>query len=162
MPGRKLKLNESIIKIIYEAIRKGLQKKQACMLAGISEETFYRWIKKAESLLDNEKLDKKEALLCLLYESIKKAESELEQRALEVIIKTAEGTQAPRVYIKEVDGIEVEKKIITYQPNWQAAMTLLERRFPNRYSRTTKDHKDESRPPSTLELALLKIASARS
>ena len=69
-----MKYCPEIVKEIADNIRNGRLQKDAAILANITEETFYQWMKKAE-----------------FSESIKKAQSEFKKQ-LEIRIQKAAGT----------------------------------------------------------------------
>lgn len=93
--GAKGKFEQERLDIIYKAVSQGMTIKSACSLAGITQTTFYDWV------------TNKPEFTAL----IKKAESEMKERALKVINQAAQNGQ------------------------WQAAAWLLERREPNEYGR---------------------------
>jgi hypothetical protein len=43
MPGRKSKYTPELIKVLLDAVGTGMTDGDACLIAGISEETFYAW-----------------------------------------------------------------------------------------------------------------------
>jgi len=43
--GASCKLNNNLKTIIYAAVKRGLSYKDTCMLAGISESSFYNWLR---------------------------------------------------------------------------------------------------------------------
>jgi len=80
----------------------------ACALVGISEQTYYEWLRKG----GEGKQPYGEFL-----ESVKKAEAKAEELAVGTVIRV---------------GLDPEN------PNWQAAMTYLERRYPERWGRRNR------------------------
>ena len=61
MAGRKLLLDTALIDSIANWLKLGYYQEDAAIMAGISESTFYKWMKKANEL---DQLDD-----CLLYTS---------------------------------------------------------------------------------------------
>lgn len=77
------KLTEKMIERIAEAIRRGCYVETAVALAGLSKQSFYRWLKQAES-------DEATELAQKLSDAVKKAMAEAETRDLAVIDKAAQ------------------------------------------------------------------------
>ena len=106
MPGNG-KIDPDIIAEITKVIRAGNYAQVAAQYVGISESTFYRWMERGEK--DPDRLDKG-GLYRELWESVKKAETQSEVRAVAII----------------QDHMKL---------NWAAAMTYLERKHPRRWGR---------------------------
>lgn len=78
------KFNEEIVKEICGYLRAGNTQKDSALLSGITEKTFYEWMKKSE-----------------FSEPIKKAEQECKARNIAIIQKAAEKTwQAAAWYLE--------------------------------------------------------------
>lgn len=77
------KLTEELIDTVAKSIRMGSYVETAVALAGISKDTFYRWLRQAESE------DAKEITI-KLSDAVKKAMAESEQRDLDVIDRAAQ------------------------------------------------------------------------
>jgi transposase len=112
----KPKLNEEMIAKLCKPIAEGNYFVVACRLAGISEQSFYSWLKQAEADIKAGV----ESRFTELYESVKRAESEAEAKMIQVVISNA-----------------VESK------NWVSAMTFLERRHPERWGRKDRIQVDK-------------------
>jgi len=127
----KEKLNLQSALIILEAIRNGLPVKRTCALVNIAPPTLGIWLRKGQR---NESEKYK-----WFYEQCLKAEADCENNALKVVQQAIEGGLATikekRIYNKKgkLQRKEVNKTI--NPPNWTAAMTLLERRYPDRWGR---------------------------
>lgn len=80
------KLNDNIIKEICEKIIKGADKKTAAETSGISERTFYRWVKQGETA--------KTGKYCQFCQAIKKAEAELKQKHEQKILSAKSWTSS--------------------------------------------------------------------
>lgn len=105
--GRKLKLNEELIKQITSLIEIGVYNKVACQSVGIDESTFYIWMRKGEQSIAENKHD----IYRRFYEEVKKAESKSMVRHLTNIVKASQ------------------------EGNWQASAWILERRYPELWGR---------------------------
>ncbi|WP_413612914.1 hypothetical protein [Bdellovibrio sp. HCB-110] len=76
-------LSNELIETIAQAIRVGSYVETAVALAGVSKDSFYRWLRQAESDDANEMTVK-------LSDAVKKALAESEKRDLDVIDKAAQ------------------------------------------------------------------------
>jgi len=106
MPRRDI-LNDDLILVMAECVRKNMTYKLAAQYAEVDERTFYRWRMKGEEDIENN-IDTVYSRLCL---ALKKAEGDAAQELLE-LVKAA------------------GQKINT----WTAAAWLLERRHREGYS----------------------------
>ena len=113
--GRPVTLTRQKIGSLSQHMRAGNFAVTACALEGIAESTFYFWLEQAERAVK----EGRTSLYVELLESIKKASAEAESRN----VKTA---QEGRV-------------------GWQANMTWLERRFPDRWGHQSKLSMEEAR-----------------
>jgi hypothetical protein len=111
--GRPSKLTPELIAKLSNYIAKGNYAITACKCCGISEHTFYDYVKLGEADLENGV----ESLYAQFLQSIKSAEAEAEASLASMIKETA-----------------LEKR------EWLPAMTFLERRHPERWGR--KDRLD--------------------
>jgi len=100
----KTKLTPELQKNLIKYIQAGSYVVVACKAVGISEVTFYDWIKRGEA---------GEELYLKFLKSIKKAIAKTEIKNI-AIVQVAAGK------------------------NWQAAMTWLERKYPQRWARRDK------------------------
>lgn len=75
--GRPTKYNDETILIIYKALREGMSRRDACIAAGISEDTFANWLRDKSYFSEN---------------IVKKAEYELKHRNIQIIQKAARVT----------------------------------------------------------------------
>jgi len=125
------KLNMRTALIILEALRNGLPIKRTCALVDISPPTLGNWLRRGQRN-ESEKYR-------WFYEQCLKAEVDCENNALKVVQQAIEGgletIKEKRIYNKKgkLQRKEVNKTI--NPPNWTAAMTLLERRYPDRWGR---------------------------
>jgi transposase len=118
--GRPSKLTEDRQETICEALRKGVSIEGACQLAGIGESTFYSWRSRGEEEKErvreghhNCQVRKEEQPYVDFLEETTRAIGESEEYLVEKIYEAAPET-----------------------PN--AALRLLERRFPERWSKKQK------------------------
>ena len=109
MAGRKTKLTRKLIAEAVEGIEKGHYAKTVCQALGISENTYYTWLKKGEEQIENDE----RGVFREFYESVKKAQAEGEQELLQIIRDTA-------------------------ARNWTAAAWMLERMHPEKYGKREK------------------------
>ena len=107
--GRKLKLTEELISKLYKIIEAGNYAIHACQAVGISNTSYYDWLKQGE--LDSS--NSEETIFSSFFDAIKQAEGKAIVFHMDCIHKAGgEG-------------------------NWQASMTWLERRFPDLFGRRT-------------------------
>jgi len=102
--GRKTKLTPELIERICEFIVKGNYISTACKTVGISESTYYGWLKRAE--------EGDTGIFVQFAKAAKQAEAQAEAELLAIVREAA-----------------------TTDKNWLAAMTFLERRYPERWGR---------------------------
>lgn len=118
------KFGPETCKEIIEGIKQGYPQKTAAALAGVSESTFYDWLKRGEDA-------KRKTKYSEFLESVKKAREHSKAHHLGVIRKAGEGDDKNR-------------------PQWQASAWYLERMFPDEFGRTQRvdmraDVKSESK-----------------
>ncbi len=111
--GRKGKLNKAMQEKLSAKITNGNTYKNACLLCGIGETTFYEWMAKGQQGQDEGKKNK----YTEFAEIIKKAMAEAENRNLLIIQKVAQEER-----------------------EWQAAAWFLERRNPEAWGRKQALH----------------------
>lgn len=75
--GRRAELSDAKLKIICDALRLGMGKRESAELAGISERQFYTWIRKGER--------EEKPIYCKFNQNVKKALAEFENEALKGI-----------------------------------------------------------------------------
>ncbi len=104
----KRKYTPELHELIVDAMRKGNYLVTACRLAGITRDTYYDWLALGRD--DPEQYPE----YVKLAEDVENAKAESEAELLEVVRETA----------------------LSGAPNtWQAAMTILERRHPEKFGR---------------------------
>jgi len=103
--ARKPKLTQELIEQASKLIEAGNYQRHVAMAIGVSEETWYRWLREGEQSTDPKNLKRQ------FYEAIKKAEGRAIARNVALIQKAAQ------------DG------------NWQASAWWLERRYPEEFGR---------------------------
>jgi len=105
--GRRTLLNQARKDIIIKYISNGNYLKTACMAAGISEQTFYNWLHRAEVGGDNGN-----KIYVEFFEELKRAEA--------------------KSIAKNVETIQKASKNVN---QWSAAAWLLERKYPADFGR---------------------------
>jgi len=126
--GRPSKLTEERQETICEALRKGVSIEGACQLAGVSDRAYYKWrergkkeLQRVEEGHQNCRVRKDEESYVQFFQETTRAIGESEEYLVEKIYEAAPET-----------------------PN--AALRLLERRFPERWSKKTKQEVEHSGP----------------
>ena len=110
-----MKISRKLTHTVAEAIRQGYPNRFACTVAGIAERTYYRWRKRGEEILDA-------GYAC---------ETQMDEACLYFYFQTE---RAHADYVHMLTGIILEAA----EQDWRAAAWLLERRFPEEYSRGVK------------------------
>lgn len=159
-PGRPPKISPEIISAIITAIKAGNYMETAAAFAGISKDTLYRWLKMGARELqrvikEGGRIKAKLKPYCRLSQEIEKATSEAEIRDVSMISKAAAGantiTETHEYYDER--GTLVKKLSITKQagPQWQAAAWRLERKYPGKWGRNSKDFAPQDIPALVVE-----------
>jgi hypothetical protein len=129
--GPKSKLNKRTSKILTEALRQGLAITRASVLAKITPPTFYRWLEYGQKNVSEKYRN--------FYLECEKAEVEFEESCLKVVRKAINGdlesTKTKEIYDKEGNLSAKEVNTTKNAPSWTAAMTFLERKYPERWGR---------------------------
>lgn len=105
--GRPTKLTDEVQRAICRGIRMGNYIETAALLAGVSKQTFYTWVKKGHA----EREAGRNGKYARFLDAVEKAQAEAEALDLAIITKAAREGQ------------------------WQAAAWRLERKFPDRWGR---------------------------
>ena len=82
--GRKTKLTPEVQDLICQAIRAGNYARVAAAYAGITEATYYNWLKRGETA--------KSGLYFDFFEAVKKAEADAQTRNVAIIQQAAKKT----------------------------------------------------------------------
>lgn len=134
--GSSPKLTKEIIEKITTAMRNGAYVETAVAYCGISKDSFYRWLRMANT-------DSENGLYRALSYAIERAWAEAEMKDVEAITKAVEGSpdqlaidENGRV-ITDAHGYPVVAQY-GLPPNWRAAAWRLERKFPDKWGRKTK------------------------
>ena len=127
---RHSKYNEERHRIIVSAVERGNYRSTAARMAGIDPSTLSNWLH--EGLLDSEnEVPYEESQYRRLFEEVDRKEAEYEARMLERVTTAADSGEPH---------------------TWQAAMTILERKHPDRFGRrqiTTIEGGDKPIPIAT-------------
>ncbi len=126
--GRSTKLTEELIEQISIAVENGSSNKDACILTGISESTFYNWMNEAKALQDKKKIPSDKRIYLEFMESLKKAEAMFKQFHLGQINKASR------------------------EGSWQASAWMLERKYPNEYSRKLELRGQDGNAPELVKI----------
>jgi len=118
---------------ICDLIGAGNNRKDAITIVGLTEETFYKWLRK-------EVKDRKTGELVIntnyhpdLEEHLSVAEARFKSRNITIIQRAALGRKGTRT-ITKTDGTVVKEDILLEKPNWTASAWLLERKYKNEYA----------------------------
>ncbi|KKM65917.1 hypothetical protein LCGC14_1486440 [marine sediment metagenome] len=132
----KEKLNPNVQRIIVEGLRNGLSMKRVCNLVKVHSSTILRWLKQGEQGKSEKYIN--------FYNECKLAEVQCEESCIKVVRKAIDGdlesTKTKKVYSKDKDTgvkyVHAEEVVKTRNaPSWTAAMTFLERKYPDRWGR---------------------------
>ena len=119
---RKPKETPARVTAIITMLEDGHTRRASCWANGISEDTFARWLSKAE-----------------FAESVQKAEARAEQAAAAIVLESARGYATTRTKTSvDAEGNTRTETLEATERHWQAAAWWLERRRPEEYSITTK------------------------
>lgn len=130
--GRKPTFDAEKAAIIIELLEKGNYLEVACAVAGIPERTVYSWIKGERA--------SKNIQITEFVQAIKKARAVAETKWLNVVEKAAKGYEVRRTKTKTYenqngDDVTETEVIEEKRFDWQAAMTVMERAYPERWGR---------------------------
>ena len=137
------KLTESCQKAIADAIRSGQTRRIAANLGGVTYETVRQWYNRGKEDDEGEFFE--------FAQAIDAADADLHQRLVDQVMesaknhKTTEVRTTKRYEDGQVTGHEVTE-IIRESPDWRAALSVLERRFHNEWSK-----KDSNRGKAPVE-----------
>ena len=108
--GRPTKKTDQMVEAICDLLERGNTRTSAASIAGINRATLYRWMQEDASF----------------YDAVEKAEA-MAQEAMLQRIRFAASTG---MVVTRKDG-----EVVEYPGAWQAAAWLLERRWPQDFSR---------------------------
>lgn len=114
-PGQPSKLTERVKSEILIQMRRGAHLETAFAYARIHGSTYRKWLREASLAIENHEkgipIRKRQRELIAFFAQVEQAQAEHEQRNVRVVQGAADAG------------------------NWQAAMALLERRYPGRWSK---------------------------
>ena len=135
--GRPISLDSVKANQVIELLKSGHYMQTALEVAGMPRSTVYAWMNGTRAQNSRKIQD--------FVDTIKKANAEAEQALVQVVRTAALGYTVERVKQKFVNQqneqgewvpVMVEQEIIREtKRDWQAAMTILERRWPDRCGR---------------------------
>jgi transposase len=108
-PGRPAKLKPDVVGRIVEAVGVGMFRRDAARYAGIGRSTLYRWLERGQA----DEAAGLETDFHDLWARVSRAEAVAEVRMVATLTKAAER-------------------------DWRAAVSFLERRYPERWGRTRR------------------------
>lgn len=129
----KTKYNEKIRDEICEYIVAGNNRKDSCLLCGITEETFYNWMRPLVKEKKTGRDIKNTQYHPDLVEALNKAEAKLKARNIAIIQRAASGVKVKTKTTKP-DGSIVEEEKYLKDPQWTAAAWYLERKYKDEYA----------------------------
>ncbi len=136
---------------IVKNVRKGMYYKDACAIVGIAKRTGTEWLERGRGTHKR----KQTAQLKAFVEAIDKARAEFKLQAIGEIKEAGQPHDVVKVRtITKPDGV-VEKTVeITRKRSWTAWAWLLERLFPDEFSRKTRrtDDDDDQDGPTIIRL----------
>lgn len=138
MPGRPTKLDADLQRSMVRHLRRGLTIEATCDIVGIDRQSYYNWMERGEQ---------GEEPYLTFFGAIKQAMGQSEAVALAVVRKAALGwIEGKTVHKVDSDGKSETTTTTLRRFEWQAAAWMLERRFPDKYSRTVKVDEGEKAP----------------
>jgi hypothetical protein len=146
----KILAKPQIVDLMEEAITYGVPMTTACEYADLGYRTYYKYRDMYDDLLiqlesrPNKRLKKHEQAIVQMMHRLKKAEAIFEHNAVQTITKVGLGGNLIKEQKIEHEDGRMEQLKEYAQPNWQALMTTLERKWPERWGRRDKlDIKEE-------------------
>ena len=135
--GRPTKLTPDCQERICNAIEQGLPYAEACLLAGITYETFHNWRTRGAAA--------KSGLYFGFIQAVSRAEAKATQVLVDAIRNAAERGSEEVTITQEVDPATnkvLKRTVVTRrQPkDWRAALAMLERRNPESWGRRVVEH----------------------
>ena len=134
MAGRPSKLTPQIRDEFCKYVEGGLSNEDACLLVGIERSTYYSWMAKGEKANRGKYVDFREA--------VTRSRVALKRKALDVMVRTAEG--GIKRHFRSVErgpmgGERVTMKEEVTLPDARSASWLLERKYPEEFGRNVFD-----------------------
>ena len=130
--GRKSLFTEETQEIFLNAARNGANNDDACVLSGISRDTFYNWQRDNDAKGNGSKYFD-------FFNALKKARSArkgtLEQLIFKLGTEPQDAMEVEERYNGDGELIEKKVKRKRVPPQWQAIAWILERRYPDEYGR---------------------------
>lgn len=125
VPGRKSKLTPELRDRILDAVLEGNYIETAAQIAGVNKTTLYRWLRRAEDV-EAQALELVVEDGADFYEHVDPAEW--------VYLDFRHALKSAEAY-SEAELLRMSKSAAVAGSSWQAFMTILERRHPDRWGR---------------------------
>ena len=136
MIGRPAKIDDKLIKRISGYIARGNYIKTACKACGISDETYQAWKRRAKAALESkEGPQPDDEIYIKFFNAITDAEVQAETVRIGRIEEAGIGGKLIKVVERTLRDGTVTREEYYSKPEWQADMTVLERRHPDRWGR---------------------------
>ncbi len=137
-------------KAIVEAVRNGLPFAQACVLSGIGRTTGLEWLQRGRG----EHKRKKTPVFVAFAKAIEYAEAEGEYELLKEIRDCGQPHEVQAVKVVErKSGVIETTTTTTTKRDWKPLMTLLERKYPDRYGKKWNPQENaDDEPPKVVNL----------
>ncbi len=148
-----LKFNRRIRNLIYEALRARLPIARACELAGVTRDSYHKWMQKGEDPINF-------PVHAAFRRRIKEIQADHEREALRIIRKVAKGNYKVTETSIETSpkGHTIKRVTKTKAPVWQAAAWYLERRLKEHYSKDATE--TDERTPEEIAQQIKNAADA--
>lgn len=149
--ARRISLTDEVEDRILQQVKAGVPNKTAALVAGVSEETFYRWIRIGESSEPPPKTSDTLFERCQQFrQRLREAQATAHALFVSRLAKASVGgdwLEEERIVTK-ADG-SVERVVTRKQlpPNANATMFMLERRFPDEWGRRAITAGDDEEAP---------------
>lgn len=141
--GRPCSLDRNVIELIASGVAQGMTKRSACMVAGVPQSSFCRWMERGQS--------GKSGIYWELWNKVKDAEESAKQYHLDLLKEHATGGRiVRRVQERRNEKGELIGTVETIEqlpPSLQASIWYLERNFPEEFGprqRVDVGNKDEN------------------
>ena len=147
--GQPTKLTPARHKAIVELVKGGLHPSAAVAHIGLDKKCWYNWRDKG--------MKAKSGKFFQFFYDVEKAKADAEKHLLDSVLRSGTGyTLKKKKIIKKPDGSQEVTVEEQDRRDWQAAAWILERRWPERYTRLERHHHggDPNAPPIQTEMKM--------